>query len=94
LRLLLLVAALVVVVVVVLADRGRRGPGDDDVAGEDVCAARQSGRSWVARGRVADAHDGGCDGGEHCRGCFGGGLLVLMLGLWLMDVVRMAMAAA
>jgi hypothetical protein len=93
LRLLLLVAALVVVVVV-LADRGRRGPGDDDVAGEDVCAARQSGRSWVARERVADAHDGGCDGGEHCRGCFGGGLLVLMLGLWLMDVVRMAMAAA
>jgi hypothetical protein len=66
LRLLLLVAALVVVVVP--ADRGRRGSGDDDVAGEQVCAAGRSRRSWVVRGRVADAHDGGCDGGEYCRG--------------------------
>jgi hypothetical protein len=79
LRLLLLVVALLVVVVVV-ADRGRRGSGDDDVAGEEVCA-RRSGRSWVARAWVADAHDGGCDGGEHCKGLLWWWWLVLML--WL-----------
>jgi len=63
---LLLVAALVALAV---ADCRRRRPNlrDDDAAGEEVCAAWRSGCSWVARGRVADAHDGGCDGGEHCR---------------------------
>ena len=79
-RLLLLVVALVVVVLVV-ADRGRRGSGDDDVAGKEVCARRR-GRSWVARGRVADAHDGGCDRGEHCKGLLWWWWLVLMLWLW------------